>query len=204
MVHGNWYSVQYEIRLNNSVDLYNVVLPICSHVRRMIRLVDGNILVLIDQQELSKRFYSIPMASDYIRAIDTLRYTVDENKFAPELVQYMDVKKYSEKFKFTDVLSTSHPLDPLILAEKKHRLQYLSHHYLAEVKDEYMELVNVVDVQSIISSPTYCQHIIDMERELTNIVLTQDEMDFIQSVESHPSLAGLIQFSGINLVSGWY
>ena len=63
MVHGNYYGVQYEIFLNKELDLYNDILPICIHVRKMISLekIDRNSeqykLVIIPHEELKKRFY---------------------------------------------------------------------------------------------------------------------------------------------------
>ena len=82
MVHGNWYSVRYEIYLTKPLDLYNDILPICSSVRYMLKYVqmvkdgiDGYKLIIIDTENLNKRFITRQIAKSYACALDTIEYS---------------------------------------------------------------------------------------------------------------------------------
>ena len=63
---------------------------------------------------------------------------------------------------------------------------------------------DVLNVQRIIRNKEYFQEIKDIERELTNIELTDKEKELINKFVNHPKLEGAIAFHGINLIDGFY
>jgi hypothetical protein len=225
MVHGNWYSARYEIYLTKPLDLYNDILPICSSIRYMLKYIqmgkdgiDGYKLIIIDTDKLDKRFTTRPIANDYACALDTIEYsykTVTREK-DPTMFEYQDVFTYANKIKH------HYQEDNLFIPIKKEQLEELKIR-LEEIIDvsaglrdkkseidvnvlqlEYNKIFKTIQIQPIIANPEYYNKIISMEQELTNIELTQEELDLIKAVETHPSLAGLIKFSGFNLANGYY
>ena len=225
MVHGNWYSARYEIYLTKPLDLYNDILPICSSIRYMLKYIqmgkdgiDGYKLIIIDTANLDKRFTTRPIANSYACALDTIEYsykTVTREK-DPTMFEYQDVFTYANKIKHQN------QEDNLFIPIKKEQLEELKIR-LEEIIDvsaglrdkkseidvnvlqlEYNKIFKTIQIQLIIANPEYYNKIISMEQELTNIKLTQEELDLIKAVETHPSLAGLIKFSGFNLANGYY
>jgi hypothetical protein len=218
MVHGNWYSARYEIYLTKPLDLYNDFLPICSSIRYMLKYIqmgkdgiDGYKIIIIDTANLDKRFTTRPIANSYARALDTIDYsykTVTREK-DPTMFEYQDVFIYANKIKHQN------QEDNLFIPIKKEQLEELKIR-LEEIIDissglrdnvlqlEYNKIFKTIQIQPIIANPEYYNKIISTEQELTNIELTQEELELIKAVETHPSLAGLIKFSGFNLANGFY
>ena len=222
MVHGNWYSARYEIYLTKPLDLYNDILPICSSIRYMLKYIqmgkdgiDGYKLIIIDTANLDKRFTTRPIANSYACALDTIEYsykTVTREK-DPTMFEYQDVFTYANKIKHQNspVIMSTMGLDDL-----KIRLKEIRDILDADGRDkksendfnaltlEYNQLFKTIQIQTIIVNPEYYNKIISMGQELTNIELTQEELDLIKAVETHPTLDGLIKFSGFNLANGYY
>ena len=223
MVHGNWYSSRYEIYLTKPLDLYNDILPICSSVRYMLKYikmkkddVDEYKLIIIDTEKLNKRFTTRPISKSYACAIDTIKYDYNKQitrEKEPTMFEYQDVFTYANKIKHQNapVIMSTMELDDL-----KIRLKEISGILDAGLCDkkseidvnvlqlEYNKIFKTIQIQPIIANPEYYNKIISMEQELTNIELTQEELYLIKAVETHPSLAGLIKFSGFNLANGYY
>ena len=110
MVHGNWYSARYEIYLTKPLDLYNDILPICSSVRYMLKYVqmvkdgiDEYKLIIIDTENLNKRFITRPIAKSYACALDTIEYSYNDKTVTrenePTMFEYQDVFTYANKIK---------------------------------------------------------------------------------------------------------
>ena len=224
MVHGNWYSARYEIYLTKPLDLYNDILPICSSVRYMLKYVqmvkdgiDEYKLIIIDTENLNKRFITRPIAKSYACALDTIEYSYNDKTVTrenePTMFEYQDVFTYANKIKHQDapVIMSTMELDDLTI-----RLKEIQNILNAGGRDkksendsnaltlEYNQLFKTKQIQTIIVNPEYYNKIISMEQELTNIELTQEELDLIKAVENHPTLDGLIKFSGFNLANGYY
>jgi hypothetical protein len=227
MVHGNWYSARYEIYLTKPLDLYNDILPICSSIKYMLKYIqmgkdgiDGYKLIIIDTANLDKRFTTRPIANYYACALDTIEYDYNNKQITrekePTMFEYQDVFTYANKIKHQN------QEDNLFIPIKKEQLEELKIR-LEEILDisaglcdkksendckaltlEYNKILKTIQIQPIIANPEYYNKIISMEQELTNIELTQEELDLIKAVETHPSLAGLIKFSGFNLANGFY
>jgi hypothetical protein len=179
MVHGNWYSARYEIYLTKPLDLYNDILPICSSIRYMLKYIqmgkDG-----IDGYKL------IIIDTDKLDKRFTTRPIANDYACALDTIEYSYKTVTREKdptmFEYQDVFTYANKI--------KHQNQ----------EDNLF----IPQIQPIIANPEYYNKIISMEQELTNIELTQEELDLIKAVETHPSLAGLIKFSGFNLANGYY
>ena len=223
MVHGNWYSVRYEIYLTKPLDLYNDILPICSSVRYMLKYVqmvkdgiDEYKLIIIDTENLNKRFITRPIAKSYACALDTIEYSYNDKTVTrenePTMFEYQDVFTYANKIKHQNapVIMSTMELDDLKIRLKEIRdildkqSDKKSENDFKALTLEYNQLFKTKQIQPIIANPEYYNKIISMEQELTNIELTQEELYLIKAVETHPSLAGLIKFSGFNLANGYY
>jgi hypothetical protein len=125
------------------------------------------------------------------------------------MFEYQDVFIYANKIKHQN------QEDNLFIPIKKEQLEELKIR-LEEIIDissglrdnvlqlEYNKIFKTIQIQPIIANPEYYNKIISTEQELTNIELTQEELELIKAVETHPSLAGLIKFSGFNLANGFY
>ena len=223
MVHGNWYSARYEIYLTKPLDLYNDILPICSSVRYMLKYIqmvkdgiDEYKLIIIDTENLNKRFITRPIAKSYACALDTIEYSYNDKTVTrenePTMFEYQDVFTYANKIKHQNapVIMSTMELDDLKIRLKEIRdildkqSDKKSENDFKALTLEYNQLFKTKQIQPIIANPEYYNKIISMEQELTNIELTQEELYLIKAVETHPSLAGLIKFSGFNLANGYY
>lgn len=224
MVHGNWYSARYEIYLTKALDLYNDILPICSSVRYMLKYVqmvkdgiDEYKLIIIDTENLNKRFITRPIAKSYACALDTIEYSYNDKTVTrenePTMFEYQDVFTYANKIKHQNapVIMSTMELDDLKIRLKEIRdildadgRDKKSENDFKALTLEYNQLFKTKQIQTIIVNPEYYNKIISMEQELTNIELTQEELDLIKAVKNHPTLDGLIKFSGFNLANGYY
>ena len=224
MVHGNWYSARYEIYLTKPLDLYNDILPICSSVRYMLKYVqmvkdgiDEYKLIIIDTENLNKRFITRPIAKSYACALDTIEYSYNDKTVTrenePTMFEYQDVFTYANKIKHQNspVIMSTMGLDDLKIRLKEIRdildadgRDKKSENDFKALTLEYNQLFKTKQIQTIIVNPEYYNKIISMGQELTNIELTQEELDLIKAVETHPTLDGLIKFSGFNLANGYY
>lgn len=218
MVHGNFYGIQYEIHLSKSLDLYDDILPICSQVRSMLTYDEQKQkIIVIDYKKFNKRFESKPLALKYASSLDTAAYNktyvneLPEDK-VKEINEFKDVRTYSNliKHKDSDLIK---PLDPKAFLELKARYDELNikakevEFWLNSNKDQYIELSkldSIIQIQSIVADSEYLKKITNLEQELCTIELEQNETDLIKLIESHPKLEGIISYSGINLIQGYY
>lgn len=222
MVHGNFYGVQYEIYLNKEFDLYDDILPICIDVRKMIKLEkithNSNYykLVIISYEELNKRLGKKVHIQKYIQSLNTLSYGGSFNysrKTHPELFKYADVINYKTYIKHNEC-PEPYTQEELKICEK--RFQELINIYNSEIiwdksKEERKELDieqhklrDILNIQRIIINPNYFQEIKEIERDLTDIELTNEEIELINKIVTHPKLEGAVKWHGINLIEGFY
>lgn len=220
MVHGNYYGLQYEIYLNKELDLFNDILPICIHVRKMISLekVDKNSeqykLVIISHKELDKRFYQKQNSLKYAENNDLISHNHNiTRKSYPEEFKYYDVKNYKSLIKHN---KCPQPFTQEELKKCEKRFEEITDIYNdqdfwskspEEIKGldiEQYELIKILNIQRIISNPSYFEEIKEIERELTDIELTDGEKELIDKVLTHPNLEGYISSHGINLINIFY
>ena len=221
MVHGNYYGVQYEIYLNQEVDVFNDVLPICINVRKMISLEKINHnsnqykLVIIPYTELGKRFEKRENVRKYMNSLDEISCNRQiTRKTNPELFKYQDVKKYTNYIKHSELPEpyTEEQFQKLEnrveeLSSKYNELDYWEKYSSEERKKFDIErsiLIEVLQVQRIIRNNKYFEEIKEIERELTDIQLTETEEELVLQVLHHPNIEGKISSHGINLIYGFY
>lgn len=149
-------------------------------------------------------------------AIDTIEYSYNDKTVTrenePTMFEYQDVFTYANKIKHQNapVIMSTMELDDLTIRLKEIRnildkqSDKKSENDFKALTLEYNQLFKTKQIQPIIANPEYYNKIISMEQELTNIELTQEELYLIKAVENHPTLDGLIKFSGFNLANGYY
>jgi len=221
MVHGNYYGVQYEIYLNKELDLFNDILPICIDVRKMIslekinKISDNYKLVIIPYRELDKRFEKRENVRKYIDSLNEISFNHQiTRKSNPEQFKYYDVKIYAQHIKYSKQVEaySEEMFDKLEnkvqeLSSKYNELDYWEKYSSEQRKNFDIErgiLMDVLKVQRIIRNNEYFEEIKQIERELTDIELTDGEKELINKVLSHPKLEGLVYYHGINLIDGFY
>lgn len=218
MVHGNYYGVQYEIYLNKELDLFNDILPICIDVRKMISLEKHSNqykLVIIPYRELDERFEKREHVRKYMQSLDEISYNHQiTRKSNPEEFKYYDVKIYKTYIKHSEEIEpyTDETFENLEKKVEELSSKYNEHDYWEKYSSEERKsfdiergiLMDVLKVQRIIRNKNYFEEIKEIERELTNIELTDGEKELINTVINHPKLEGSIAFHGINLIEGFF
>jgi hypothetical protein len=204
MVHGTNYGVQYIIKLNKEIDLYDDLLPICSHVRTMLKILPDQKICILHYNTLDKRFReneeSKKLISSLFSEYSSIRERNDTNK---DLFIYLDVYNYS---KFVKDKKNLTPLSKqeILNIESMYKKLLDSEIYLKEIDDEIIRLKDLLKIQYIISDNEYYQKIIEIEKNITNIQLTKEEELLIDIVIKHPKLEGLIEYSHFELMSESY
>jgi len=223
MVHGTNYGIQYIIKLNKDIDLYDDLLPICSSVRTMIKILPEQKICILPYSTLDKRFGENEYSKILVSSLNsikssTIRERNDINKYLqnitgtlvyadPYIMEQMrnnlficlDVYNYS---KFVKDEKNLIPLSEQEILDMELMYKKLLD---AEIywKDIY-KLTELLKIQYIISDSDYYQKIIEIEKNITNIQLTKEEELLIDTVMKHPKLEGLIEYSHFELVSESY
>ena len=205
MVHGNFYGIKYVIYLNKEIDFYFDFLPICISVRAMMEFKD-KVITVIPYSDLDKRFYNIKESSDFIKSMDKIEYNpgVRNNREEnPDIFFYKDVFTYSDKIKNMNFKPISS--DELeALKEERRKLFLVNDDYSIEWSKKITQLNNEIDLQTVICNSDYLVKVVEMEKKLTDIQLTDQENQMINDVLSHPKLEGLVKASCLQLVKGIY
>lgn len=176
---------------------------------------DNYKLVIIPYRELDKRFEKREHVREYIRCLNEISYNHQiTRKSNPEEFKYYDVKVYTQHIKHSEELE---PYKDEMFEKLENRVQELSSKYneldywekysSEEKKDFDIErgiLMDVLKFQRIIRNKDYYEEIKQIERELTDIELTDREKELVTCVLEHPNLQGKISSHGINLIHGFY
>lgn len=150
-----------------------------------------------------------------MRSLDEISYNHQiTRKSNPEKFKYYDVKIYSQHIKYSEEVEaySEEMFDKLEnkvqeLSSKYNELDYWEKYSSEQRKNFDIErgiLMDVLKVQRIIRNNEYFEEIKEIERELTDIVLTDGEKDLIRLILEHPKLEGNISSHGINLIDGFY
>jgi len=189
MVHGTNYGVQYIIKLNKNIDLYDDLLPICSSVRTMIKILPEQKICILPYSTLDKRFGE----NEYSKVL------VPSLNSSNNLFICLDVYNYS---KFVKDEKNLIPLSKQEILDME-----LMYKKLLDDETNYKDIYKLKDllkIQYIISDSDYYQKIIEIEENITNIQLTKEEELLIEKIIKHPKLEGLIEYSHFELVSENY
>lgn len=218
MVHDYDYGIQYEIKFISPVDLYEVILPICSELRTMLQYNITRIdkvykLIIIPHNNLKKRFLEKECTRSYIYNRSSIRYNgsnVDRIN-NPDIYKYYDVKVYSDYIK--NKTNLPEPISVEMYKTLENRYNYLINlydeiDYIPKYSEEErstfnkqrIELDNILKIQRILINTDYYNEISKIYENLINIELTTDEIELINKILLHPSLNGLISKHGISLV----
>ena len=223
MVHGNFYGIQYEIRLTKKLDFYNDLLPIWMDVRARIEIENDKQtgqfkLIVIPYQEFNQQLYNNKLFNSYVRENDEASYS-REYKTERELIlkKFLMVTHYNRYIKHNSDLPVpiSEQEYKILLeswqklcdieAENQGIINGLSQKEWNELEEERTDLFNRLKVQRIIHNKEYYDEIINLEKELTEQVsLSEEQNQLIQKVLTHPNLQGLISWNGLSLVLGFY
>lgn len=212
MVHGNFYSIQYEIILNKEIDFYNDLLPIWINTRSRIEM-ENNKLIVIPNKNLDKQLYHNSIFNEYIKQNDEASYQIkytNEDQIINN--KYLMVNHYSKYVK------NNYNLPEPMNEEEYKKLVEKYQDICKKVNDnnittdeflnlerEKTKLFDQLKVQRIIHNSEFFEEIKNLEKNLINqITLTDEQNEFIQKVINHPKLEGLINWHGLNLVSGFY
>jgi hypothetical protein len=220
MIYGNYYGIQYEVYLNKPIDLFNDVLSICIDIRKMISLEKVNRnsekykLVIIPYRELDSRLIKKQHIMDYISQIEKTMFNKKiTRKSHPSAFKYYDVKVYSSSIK-NKIIPQAYSEEMLKNLENQfekltkifNELNFWDKYTVDEIKCLNLDikiLKEKIDVQRIIMNQEYFNEIKEIERELTDIELTNREKEIIEQIITHPKLKGRVECHGINLIEGF-
>lgn len=216
MVHGYEYGVQYEIHLSKPLDLYDDILPICSHVRSMLEYdAYKQKIIVINSNKLSNRHYDQPLFNNYRRCLNDAHY-VHFNKETyikklngkeeewKEIEDFINVSKYYRFIKHSNIKVVSVE-ELLVMKEMYEKMRLKCDEMDRDESIKFNELKREIEIQMLVIDQEYFNKIMELERELCNVVkLKQEELDLIKRVEMHPKLEGIISYSGLELTEGYY
>jgi hypothetical protein len=218
MVHGTTYTVRYVIKLKNPIDYFDVLLPICSANRKMFELINKNnqtLLVVFGEKDLDKRFNSKPNVREYYELISSIEYSGTKTKEGIEYerknIKYWQAHMYSSRLKLLvddkfipDKVYSDEEITKLKAKGNEiiNKLNALSHNS-NEYWDLESELHNIEYIikSNPIFSPTTKDEIIEFEKELSTIELTDDEKIILEKVKSDPNISSNIEAEGFQLYS---
>lgn len=203
MVHGTTYSVRYIIELNNEIDYYNDLLPICIENRKMFQIIRQHkktVLIIFDTNDLHERF-----AKQSRQCIESLNhFEYDSSK--EEFVKYWQAFMYSCYVKI--VVNDTFQAQTIYSQEEINELQIksndlitkLSHNDDSMLRYQLKEIQYKIRINSVLN-PNENQEIIQLETELSTIELTDEEQSLLHRVKLHPVLLNNIKAEGFQLFS---
>jgi len=172
MVHGTNFGIHYIIQLNKEIDVYNDLLPICSDIRFMLDKLPNQRLCVLSYHILNERFMNTQYYIDLLSSLNFINYF----DYTRGNIRRED---YKEKFLYLDVFNYSRKFKSIS-------------------KDKWI----INDLSKLLNDdPEYYEKIVALEKNFTNIELTEDEKRMIDKIISHPKLEGLIEYSQFELMS---
>jgi hypothetical protein len=221
MVHGTTYTVRYVIKLKNSIDYYDILLPICSANKKMFELINNNeetLLVVFGEKDLKKRFDQKPNIEEYHRLmISVNRYGIkskEENEYEKANMKYWHAHMYSSCVKFnvnnkfipekvySDEEITELRAKGNEIVTKLNKLSYNADEHW-DLESELNKIKYIIKINPIFN-PNTKQEIIDLESELSTIELTDEEKIILENVKSNTHIAENIESEGFQLHSYYW
>jgi hypothetical protein len=205
MVHGINFGVRYIITLNKKIDYYDIFLPICTLLRRMISIIDDNKIVILDNNILEKRFSKLPLVNEYVENLQLFKYHRQDDID----LKWVDVYKYSSKIKFlkSDIIKTEEEIDEYREKVEIIKKKYDNNIHLMAPKNEIIEydnMVELIELNEIVHHENYFNCIKDLEQKITNVELDNNEIELINKIKAISLLDGLIEDEGFELMSNKY
>lgn len=216
MVHGNYYSIQYEIFLNKPIDFFDDLLPIWVSTRARIEMeTDKNTgqhkLIIIPYKEFDKQLYSNSLFNSYISEVDNLSYTRKEyTEDETRGFKFLMVSYYKKYIKHNPNL-----YEPITKDEYKQLLDTwreckkidwgnVDNNY-KELSTHYKSISHQLIIQRIIHDKEYFEEIKGLEKKLIEQVsLSEQQIELVKNVLDHPKLHDLVSWHGLNLIDGYY
>jgi hypothetical protein len=218
MVHGTTYTVRYIIKLKNPIDYYDVLLPICSANRKMFELINQNnqtLLVVFGEKDLDKRFDSKPNIREYYKVMSSTEYTGPKDKEEIEYenanIKYWQAHMYSSRVKI--LVDNNFIPDKVYSDEEINELKIKGNEIIKKLNtlsnrsEEYWNLESELDkikfiikLNPIFNSSTK-DEIIELEKELSTIELTDEEKMILEKVKLDPNISSNIEAEGFQLYS---
>ena len=215
MVNGITFTVRYVIRLKTNIDYYDVLLPICSVNRKMFELIVLNgqpLLVIFGEKDLHPRFINNPMNREYTKLMYSINDVGDKEltdlKYEKDNIKYWQAFLYSSRLKIwvneqfiPDKIYNENEIMELKekgnnLLETRRILGYDDKYW--EVSQEITRIKHIIKINPIFS-PNTKQEIISLEREISTIELTEEELKILERVKLSPQIADNILAEGFQL-----
>jgi hypothetical protein len=212
------HAVQYEISLTTKLDYFNDILPICIDIRRMLKYseVPMNIyenkhkIIVFGHEKFAHRFNICSLhSSKYQSILNKLSSTNCCITYEDQL--YTNVKIYKNKIKhnpenqtpidkekFNELENAYNEIETSLNSYKKYEIFTQSE--IQKLEYDKIKLHDVLEIQRCVQNEKYFNKLIAIEKELTNIELSEEENNILQKVLNHPKLNGIIEFHGFNLV----
>ncbi len=212
------HAVQYEIYLTTKLDYFNDILPICIEIRRMLKYSEVIInlheskykIVVFGYEKFTNRFNVCSLHSiKYQDILNKLSKTNCCITYEDQL--YTNVKIYKNKIKHCP--ANQIPIDKDKYSELEHAYSeietalnsYKKYENFTQCEIEILEyekikLHDVLEIQRCVQNEKNFNKLIAIEKELTNIELSQEETDILNKILNHPTLNGIVDFHGFNLV----
>ena len=204
----NYFGLQYVLYLSREIDYYNDLLPLCIEHRRMFQLEKNKIIVL-NHHCLESRFSLNALSREFAAACDKITWdTSISRKNNEQMYKWHDVLFYTKHIKNKKV---AFPMNPDIMEQ---RYKYLKEKYMISQANtnlqllsreetlEYMDLRRHVYIYRIMGNQAYFDEIVRMERELTFVSLTPDEIELIERIKQSQKLYGKVLSEGTELYYG--
>lgn len=217
MVHGTNYQIRYIIHLKNQIDLYDDFLPICIAERNMFEILDNKTIVIFNHKDLYERYYSNEIAKTFESKLSTVYYgkkTKTQLEEEAQNLKYYYALLYSSELKIINKNNYNttkiYTLDEI--TEFHNRIQEINkiqygpnQHNLTEdeIKQLLTEKNKIYEIirNNPIFEPSTGPEIIDIERQLTNIELTNEEKEMIERIKSNECIKSNIEAEGFQLYS---
>jgi hypothetical protein len=216
------FGIQYEIKLNTPVDLYDIIMPICIELRNTFKYNLTNIdkvnkLIIVPYKNLDNRFQKQEYTKKYIHNRSLIRYnynSINRNTH-PDIFKYYDVKVFNDYIKNNHNLPEKISKEVLNILEKRLEqliIMYDEDNYMIKyspderflLSKERNELDKIIKIQRILIDVDYYNDIIKIYDNLTDIQLKPEEQELINNILNHPKLRGFIDNHGFSLVDSYY
>lgn len=204
MVHGTTYTIRYLLRLKNPIDYYDDLLPICIANRKMFKLLDDRTIIIFDEKDLGKRFDNKPLSIEYAKAINNeLDEDINNKKYFHAYVYSSEIKIVNNTNYDTTKIYTKEEFNVMKLRHKEIDKLFwannnLTDEDLKQLEQELRDISNILRYAPIFDHITGPE-ISEIERQLTNIELTDEEKKIIERVKSASCIKSTISDSNTQL-----